>query len=97
MNGKLLFDAAAKAVETVTELPIDTIISGSRREDIVDARYILVKLLFSQGMYPCQISIRTRKPRRTIYTILEGYDQRSRSRRHLREMYAEATRLLCGK
>jgi len=56
MENKDFFNAICRIVEDVTEVSTDELLSHSRREEVVDARYLLVTFLRVWGFYPSQIA-----------------------------------------
>ena len=51
-----IFKSALSTIVEETEVKEELILSGNKQEEVVDARYILVKVLSDQGLYPIQIS-----------------------------------------
>lgn len=51
-----IFANALKIVSQETEIPGETILGNSRKEEVVDARTILVTILLELGLYPEQIA-----------------------------------------
>ena len=87
MNTKDIFSEVLCAVSNVTDIPRDIILSQSRREDIVDARHLLIYFLYAKGVYIVQISSITSISMRHIAYILSNFDGRVKTRRLLRMNY----------
>lgn len=51
-----IFANLLKMVSIETEIPSDRILSSSKCAEVVDARCILIKLLYKKGMYPSSIA-----------------------------------------
>lgn len=87
MNTKDIFSEVLFVVSNVTDIPRDIILSQSRREDIVDARHLLIYFLHAKGVYIVQISSITAISMRHIAYILSNFDGRVKTRRLLRMNY----------
>lgn len=72
-----IFLRIAEAVATAADMDIRTILSESRREEVVQARCILVYFLNEYGYFPSQISDLTGISRRSVnYLISMFYEHR---------------------
>lgn len=81
------FQEVLSAVTGITEIEQDAILSPTKREDVVDARALLIYTLYEKGLYPCQISRLTGFcPRRVAYFIAD-FISRVNSRKILRIYY----------
>lgn len=75
-----IFSEAVRAVCEVTEMDEGEIMSRSRREEVVDARHLLVSELSRRGFYPSMIAARMRMSGRAVRRIIAGFgDRESRS------------------
>lgn len=75
-----IFSEAVRAVCEVTEMDEGEIMSGSRREEVVDARHLLVSELSRRGYCPSMIAARMRMSGRAVRRIIAGFgDRESRS------------------
>ena len=72
------------AVSKETEIPKERILSESKDAEVVDARYILVKLLTDIGMYPSQIAAKINKTRRAVNYIISNFSSRETAGKMLR-------------
>ena len=75
------------AVAEETEVDAAKIISGCKEEDVIDARAILIQLLFEQGLYPTQISGFTSICHRSVNRFLWDFKDRMESRKMVRLYY----------
>lgn len=88
MNKKEIFATIVCIVSDVTDISPEEILSSSHREDIVDARHLLVHFLHTYGgLYIAQIAPMTGFSTRHVAFILSSFDTRLRSRRLLRNNY----------
>lgn len=75
-----IFSETVRAVCEVTEMTEGEIMSGSRREEVVDARHLLVSELRREGYYPSMIARRMRLTSRGVRRIISEFgDRESRS------------------
>lgn len=72
-----IFADAVRAVCEVTEMSVTEIMSRSRSEEVVDARYLLVSELRREGYYPSMIARRMRLTSRAVRQIIAGFDSRA--------------------
>lgn len=63
-------------VMDLTDLSEDDIIRGRRTMEVVDARWLCVRLMKDIGMYPCQIAGFMAMNVRTVQYILMNFDDR---------------------
>lgn len=91
-----LFARILKIVSEVTEVPPETIVSRDKHEETVDARCLLVYLLYRHGLYPSAIARYTGLSVRTVNTITSAFTQRLESRRILAVNLEETQRQLSG-
>lgn len=91
-----LFARILKIVSEVTEVPPETIVSRDKHEETVDARYLLVYLLYRHGLYPSAIARYTGLSVRTVNTITSAFTQRLENRRILAVNLEETQRQLSG-
>lgn len=64
-----IFAKIIALVSKGTEIPTELIVSDNRVTEIVNARYILVYILYEKGFYPSQISSLIHKTKRSVYFI----------------------------
>lgn len=74
-----IYQFVQRAVTDEIELPDNWM--NSRMEDCVDARYILVNLLFSNGLSRKQIESKTGLPKATVRLYVNTYSERIKTRK----------------
>lgn len=82
-----VFQHILAIVSAETEVPPSAILSGDRRAETVDARYILTELCFRHGLYPCAIAAKTGLTARAVNHILATFEERISARRMMRMEY----------
>ncbi len=90
-----IFSEVLKVVSEETEVPAECILSGKKDEDTVNARYLLVHLLGKKGFTNASIAKFINKNVRTVNNIMNGFDERMRTRKML-GIYLEQIRNLLG-
>ena len=78
MSKSDIFQCTIRAVATVTCVAESTILSRSRREEVSDARHILIHLLRERGFNPREIAERLAMVRQSVNEALDGFEHRSR-------------------
>lgn len=78
MCKRKIFAAVASAVSEVTEIPETDILSKCRREEVVDARFILVYLCIRQGLYPSQIAECLGQTQHNVHKMMRSADRKLR-------------------
>lgn len=79
MCKKNIFAEILAFVSQCTEIDPNIILSSSKEIDVVDARYILVQILFQKGFYPSQIAVFIGKSKRCVNLILTNFNKRMES------------------
>ena len=74
-----IYQCVQKAVLEEIELPDNWM--SSRIEDCVDARYIFVNHLFSNGLSRKQIETKTGLPKTTVRQYINTYSERRKTRK----------------
>lgn len=90
-----IFADILNVVSRVTEIPPEDIISADRREEVVDARSILSRLLNERGFYIGEIAERLGRTKPSIRYLLSNFEGRCRMRR-MAEMNIENVRKQLG-
>lgn len=72
----------------------DSIISKSRKAEIVDARHMTTKLLHVHNLYPSRIAEIFGVSPRTVQYVITSFDARIQTNRALRNSYAKLAKLL---
>lgn len=70
-----------------TEVSQEEILSESKIEDVVDARHLLVQLMFEMGLYPATIAQLIGCTTRNVNSIISGFKLRCDRRKLLRNNY----------
>lgn len=76
-----IFAEILNIVSSETEVPASQILSKKKDEETVDARYLLVYSLSMQGLTQTQIARLIGKDVRTVNNILNGFEERGRTRK----------------
>lgn len=87
MKKQEIFNAIVALVEEETEVSRNLILSRNIREDVVDARSLLVNLLCEYGFYPQQICELSGICTRSINAFLCSFYARKEERKLLRINY----------
>lgn len=90
-----IFARTLEVVSDTADVPPELILSKDRHEDVVDARCLLIFLLYAQGIYPSCISRKTGVSTRGVNYCTARFHDRLRSRNYLRNIY-ETTRKILG-
>lgn len=67
-----IFAKIIALVSKGTEIPTELIVSDNRVTEIVNARYILVYILYEKGFYPSQISSLIHKTKRSVNYMISN-------------------------
>ena len=90
-----IFARTLEVVSETTDVSSELILSKDRHEEVVDARCLLIFLLYAQGIYPSCISRKTGVSTRGVNYCTARFHDRLRSRNYLRNIY-ETTRKILG-
>lgn len=71
------------------DVPQDSILSKSRKAEIVDARHMVAKLLHIRNIYPSRIAEIFGVSPRTVQYVITSFDARIQTNRALRSSYAK--------
>ena len=74
-------------VANEVEISNEMILSQSKSEDVVDARHLLVMLMYDIGLYPTSIAKLMGCTVRNINVIISGFSLRCQRRKLLRNSY----------
>lgn len=77
------------------DVPKDSILSKSRKAEIVDARHMTAKLLHARNVYPSRIAEIFGVSPRSIHYVITSFDARIQMNRALRNSYAKLAKALC--
>ena len=79
-----IFAKIINIVSKETEVSVDQILSSDKNMETVDARYLLVSLLFESGMYPSQIAAHIHKTKRAVNYMISNFHERIESGKMMR-------------
>ena len=81
-------------VEEETEVRKEMIVSNNKQEEVVDARSLLIRILYEQGFYPIQISQLSGICSRCVSPFIVGFNERKASHKMLGTNYENIKRKL---
>ena len=81
------YNKVLSIVEEETEVRKEMIVSGNKQEEVVDARSLLIRILYEQGFYPIQISQLSGICSRCVSPFIVGFNERKENNRQLRINY----------
>ncbi len=76
------------------DVPKESILTKSRKAEIVDARHMAAKLLHIRNVYPSRIADIFGVSARTVQYVITSFDARIQTNRALRNSYAKLTKRL---
>lgn len=94
MGKQETFNKVLSLIEEETEIDRTLILSGNKREEVVDARALLLYTLYEIGLYPTQIAALSRICPRCIMPFIQGFNDRKYNRRMLGIYYERVKRKL---
>lgn len=97
MDKNTIFADILSVLSRVSCIPEDAILSRSREEEIIDVRFILVKLLHERGFYPRSISSLIGRGKTDVCYILRRFDERMECRKMMRHIYFTTVQFLKNK
>lgn len=74
-----IFAKIIALVSKGTEIPTELTVSDNRVTEIVNARYILVYILYEKGFYPSQISSLIHKTKRSVNIAEKDWKNNNRT------------------
>lgn len=77
------------------DVPKESILTKSRKAEIVDARHMAAKLLHALNVYPSRIAEIFGVSPRSIHYVITSFDARIQTNRALRNSYAKIAKRLC--
>ena len=89
-----IFAKIINIVSKETEVSVDQILSSDKNMETVDARYLLVSLLFESGMYPSQIAAHIHKTKRAVNYMISNFHERIESGKMMRIYWDNIKNLL---
>ena len=90
MKKSEIFAEVLRVVSEMTEIEVDDILSDCRREDVVEARVLLIYVLSKADFKPACIAHYLGCTRGSVYYHLNGFENRLRQNKML-EMYCSKT------
>ena len=78
-----IFQDVIEAVVLETEIGRGKILSGCKEEEVIDARSLLIQLMYDKGLYPIQISRITGICQRSVNRFLMCFSCRCQTRKML--------------
>lgn len=94
MGKQETFNRVIEVIEEETEVTRDLILSGNKREEVVDARSLLIYTLYELGFYPVQIAALSGICPRCIMPFIQNFNDRKDNRRMLGIYYEKVKRKL---
>lgn len=82
-----IFASCLQMVAEEMEVSQQEILSESKIEDVVDARHLLVQLMYELGLYPATIAQLIGCTSRNVNSIISGFRLRCERRKLLRHSY----------
>lgn len=76
MRKSEIFAAILSDVSSEVEIDSDRILSSERKEEVVDARYLVIFLLLGNGFYPAMIAERMGMTQRAVRSAISGFETR---------------------
>lgn len=90
-----LADHILEIVAEELDVPKESILSKSRKAEIVDARHMTAKLLHVCNVYPSRIAQIFDVSPRSIHYVITSFEARIQTNRALRNSYAKLAKALC--
>lgn len=82
-----IFADILKIISEETEIPAEKILSESKEIDVVDARFILIHVLYRKGIYPSEIASFIGKTKRCVNHSISTFDGRLTSGKMIRILW----------
>ena len=76
MYKKDYFDRLVSTVASLSELSVEAIMKGRKTDEVVDARWIIVKILAEQGYHTAKIALLMSMTQRNVTHILTVFQDR---------------------
>ena len=76
MYKKDYFERLVSVVAELSELSVDNILYGRKTDEVVDARWIIVKILHEQGYHTSKIAMSLKLTQRIVTKILNAFQDR---------------------
>lgn len=79
-----IFAKIISLIENETEVSKERILSGDKDMEVVDARSMLIVLLFENGLYPANIARMINKTRRCVNHVIAEFKNREKGSKIIR-------------
>lgn len=89
-----LADNILEIVAEELDVSKESILSKSRKAEIVDARHMAVKLLHAHHVYPARIAALFGLSPRSVHYVITAFDVRIQASRALRDSYVKIAKQL---
>lgn len=76
MYKKDYFDRLVSTVASLSELSVEAIMKGRKTDEVVDARWIIVKILAEQGYHTAKIALLMSMTQRNVTYIINIFQDR---------------------
>lgn len=86
MRRSELFRKILEAVSSETEIPIETIMSNDKHSEVVDARCIIVRLMYDSGCYTSQIARLMGKTGACVRSLMCSFDGRNENNKMIKRI-----------
>lgn len=86
------FNRVLALIEEETEIDRSLILSGNKREEVVDARALLIYTLYEMGFYASQIAVLSGICPRCVTPFIQNFKSRKEGRRMLGVFYEKVKR-----
>lgn len=97
MNKKEIFALVLGMVSKETEINTSEILSTCKLREVVDARHLLVALLYDTGLYPKQIATMLGMSDRSVSYAITNFQNRALNEKILRNSYERLRKQLGNK
>lgn len=85
----IIFNQILSAIEEITEIHRDRILSHSKQNDVVEARCLLFYYLQKADFYPSQIARMTNQSRQCVGCLLMSFDARCKYSGNMMKRYVQ--------
>lgn len=88
-------DYVLELVAEELDVPKESIMSKSRKTEVVDARHMAAMLLYRCNVYPSRVASIFGVSPRTVQYVITSFSARIQTNRTLRNSYAKLAKTLC--
>ena len=92
MRKSEIFAGILADVSLEAEIDSDRILSDSRVEEVVDARYLVIFLLLANGFYPVMIAERMNMSQRAVRSAISSFESRLANSAGLRLIFERVSK-----